>query len=121
MRKIGIIGLVVIMILFGTPLLKIKDSYQEMEYSEIGDKMLGNINSYVTFLDTTSTIANKTINIVSDAITTIKDTIFTVRDFVKGLFEKTTNQKCTQNENDNGFTCGSSEGGGGGSFGGGSR
>lgn len=117
MKQIGIIGLVAILIIFGSPLIKIKDTHQNMEYQEIGEVMLGNVNSYVNFLDTTSNVANTAINAIETILNKIKDFTGTIMDFIKGIFEHDTGQVCTENS-EGGFTCGSSEGGGGGSFGG---
>lgn len=122
MKQIGIIGLVAILLIFGSPLLSVKDNYKNMKYEEIGTVMLGNVESYVSVLDTTGKAANNTINFISDSLEFISTSIKTVRDFVKGIFEHSTGQTCNPNESGNGgFTCGSSDGGGGGSFGGGSR
>lgn len=121
MKQIGIIGLVAILLIFGQPLLSVKDNYKNMEYEELGTVMLGNVESYVKVLDTTSTVANNAINFVGDSLEFISSSIKTIRDFVKGIFEHDTGQTCNPNEENGGFTCGSSDGGGGGSFGGGSR
>lgn len=121
MKQIGIIGLVAILLIFGQPLLSVKDNYKNMEYEEIGTTMLSNVESYVSVLDTTSNIANTTINFLSESLDYISGTLKTIRDFIKGLFEHETGQTCNPNESNGGFTCGSSDGGGGGSFGGGNR
>lgn len=120
MKKIGVIGLVVILIIFGAPLLKIKDNYKNMEYSEIGDVMLGNIDKYVDILDKTSQVANTVYDMTEKAFNYTKDTIEVIRDFIIGIFENETSTTCKPNAN-GGFDCSTSDGGGGGSFGGGSR
>lgn len=117
MKQIGIIGLVAILIVFGSPLIKIKDTHQNMEYQEIGEVMLTNVETYINVLDTTSNAAETTINFISEAIQKITNFVSSIADFIKALFEKETGYVCEGNY-DTGFTCGSSEGGGGGDFGG---
>ena len=124
MKSISITIIVVIMVLFGGPLLSIKDNYTSMEYEEIGNDMLSNVEPTISMLETTSNLAEKSWNIIdtalegiSTAIKTIQDWVGAIMDFVKGIFETESNQVCTENPN-GGFTCGSSDGGGGGSFGG---
>ena len=120
MKSISITALVAILLLFGTPLISIKDTHKQMKNEEIGYIMLDNIETYINVLDTTSKASNSTINFVSDTIKTINNYLSAIADFFKALFEKDTGQQCT-GDYTNGFTCGSSDGGGGGSFGGGSR
>ena len=124
MKGISVIALVVIMIIFGGPLIGIKDNYRSMEYQEIGDTMLSNVEPTISMLETTSNLAEESWNIIdkalegiSTAVKTIQNWVGAIMDFVKGIFENDTNQVCTENA-EGGFTCGSSDGGGGGSFGG---
>ena len=117
MKQIGIIGLVAILIIFGSPLIKIKDTHQNMEYQEIGEVMLTNVETYINVLDTTSSAAETAINFIQDTLDYITNIIKAIGDFVKGLFEDKTGMTCNGDYGE-GFTCGSSEGGGGGSFGG---
>lgn len=120
MKKIGVITLVVIMILFVAPLIQIKDKYTKMEYEEIGNVMLGNINEYIKVLDNTSQVANVAYDVIFDTIDIVKNTIITIRDFVVGIFEHDTDSTCIKNPNGT-YNCDTSLGGGGGTFGGGSR
>ena len=120
MKGLSITALVAILLLFGTPLLSIKDEHKTMEPSEIGYIMLDNVNAYIGVLDTTSKAANNTINFISDTLKTINNYLSAIADFFKEIFENDTGQECT-GDYENGFTCGTSEGGGGGAIGGGHR
>lgn len=134
MKNIGIIGLIVVLLLFGAPLLSIKDDYGHMEYEQIGTVMLDNIDPYINSLQIASKTGEKLTEMgeeVIDTISTLSEIAMKIQewqdkalsaivDFVKGIFEEKTGQTCTGDVG-SGFTCGTSEGGGGGSFGGGSR
>ena len=117
MKQIGISVLVVILLVFVSPLIDIKDRYKEMEYQEVGDVMLKNVDVYIEFLDSTSSYAETASNFIQNTLNYIRDIIKAIGDFVKGIFENKTGTKCSGNY-ENGFTCGSSDGGGGGNFGG---
>lgn len=129
MKTISISALFVILIVFCSPLLSIKDTYKNMEYEQIGDSMLGSVQPFINTLDTTASAAEEgidflknTLSVISEAIDSVSGFLKTIRDFVIGLFEDKTGYTCNPNEaGDGGFTCGTSEGGGGGSFGGGNR
>lgn len=73
MKQIGIIGLVAILIIFGSPLLSVKDNYKEMEYEEIGNTMLGNIETYSSYLETIATAAEKVVSIGKNTIDAVQD------------------------------------------------
>lgn len=127
MKQVGIIALVVILIVFGAPLLSVRDNYKNMEYEEIGNEMLANVNTYVGFLESTSNVANgakdfidSTLGAIDTAVDKVKKYSSSVADWVKSWFEKENGVVCEGNYEE-GWSCGSSEGGGGGSFGGGNR
>lgn len=86
MKKIGIIGLVLIMILFGTPLLKIKDNYQNMEYEEIGNSMLNNISTYTNSLNILATTAEKITSIGKNTLDSLKNVGNVVGNGVIGIW-----------------------------------
>lgn len=134
MKSLGITTLIAILLLFVAPLLGVKDDYKTMEYEEIGNVMLLNIEPYIKTLETTSALADELAYVgdkIMDVLSTLQEWSNTllefqnkmfssIADFIKGFFEHETGQTCSGNYED-GWTCGSSEGGGGGSFGGGGR
>lgn len=132
MKSLGITTIIAILLLFVAPLLGVKDDYKTMEYEEIGNVMLLNIEPYIKTLETTSALADelayvgdKIMDVLSklqewsNKLLEFQNKMFSaIADFLKGIFETESGQTCT-GDYDSGFTCGSSEGGGGGSFGGG--
>ena len=95
MKTISISAIFVILIIFCSPLLSIKDTYKNMEYEQIGDSMLGNVYPFIDTLDSTASAAEEGLDFIKDALSVISNGIAyvgnvlkAVRDFVVGIFGK---------------------------------
>ena len=131
MKAFGITAFVVILLMFGMPLLGVKDDYKYMEYEEIGDVMLNNIEPYITTLETVSVASESILEVGekvidglgkltewANKVSEYQNKIFNaIADFIKGIYQKLTGTTCTGSYDD-GWSCATSDGGGGGNFGG---
>lgn len=86
MKTISISAIFVILIVFCSPLLKIKDSYQDMSYESIGNKMFSNVYPFIEDLDETANLANKTLDFFSDAFGVIKNALEFIGDMFTDIY-----------------------------------
>lgn len=86
MKTISICAIFVILIVFGAPLLDIKDTYKDMEYEQIGDSMLDSVQPFIEDLDETANLANKTLDFFSDVFEAIKDGIDFVGRIINSIY-----------------------------------
>lgn len=86
MKTISICAIFVILIVFGAPLLDMKDTYKNMEYEQIGDSMLGSIQPFIEDLDETANLANKTLDFFSDAFAVIKNALEFIGDMFTDIY-----------------------------------
>lgn len=88
MKNFSICTIFVILIIFCSPLLNIKNDYKNMEYEQIGNTMLSNLEPFISNLDETANLANKATEFATEVFTSIKKGIDYVGNILTTLYNK---------------------------------